>query len=90
MTFTDFVLRTHNAYIATDRTQRQGQYFFNALAMLSPVLAGMCRMTSVDPFFRNDRMGAFLNWLAENWSYGAPQQPSKFYDFINWKGAREP
>lgn len=46
---------------------RYGQQAFNLLDDVHPELAALVRNTEHDPFFDDDKMGDFLNWLDENW-----------------------
>lgn len=47
--------------------QREGQRAFNLLAAMHPVLAERVRLTRVDPFYRDDRLPAFFEFIAAEW-----------------------
>lgn len=46
-------------------TWRRGQCAFNALNRLRPELADKVRTTNADPFYRDDRVDAFWDWLVQ-------------------------
>lgn len=46
---------------------RDGQTYFNVLYAGRPDLADAVRGTDLDPFHRDDRVPAFLRWVARNW-----------------------
>lgn len=45
--------------------QRKGQAVYNAAAVFHPVEAWELNSTHVDPFYNDDNIGPFLEWLAE-------------------------
>jgi hypothetical protein len=50
------------------REWRKGQTLFNALQRVRPDLAAKVRTSSLDTFYRDDRIPAFTNWLYEHWN----------------------
>ncbi len=44
---------------------RVGQAAFNVLHDLSPELANAVRSTELDPFYEDQKLGEFYNWLAD-------------------------
>lgn len=46
---------------------RKGQTLFNALENVRPDLSVKVRTTDLDPFYRDDRIPAFTDWLYANW-----------------------
>jgi hypothetical protein len=47
----------------TDKSQRSGQIHFNVLHEMSPELANSFRGGDMDPFYRDDKIPAFLDHL---------------------------
>lgn len=47
--------------------QRRGQAAFNLLHVLRPDLADLVRGSEHDPFYTDERLPAFLEWLGERW-----------------------
>jgi len=43
---------------------REGQAYFNVLETHLPHLANKVRGTDLDPFYRDDRIDAFREWLS--------------------------
>lgn len=43
---------------------REGQAYFNALEELLPDFANEIRGTKLDPFYHDDRIDAFREWLS--------------------------
>lgn len=48
--------------------QRTGQAYFNALHEVDPVLAKKICASKLDPFYRDDRVPAFLDHVYTDWS----------------------
>ena len=48
--------------------ERAGQAAFNVLVEARPDLSEQIRTTDLDPFYHDDRLPAFYNWLFYNWS----------------------
>lgn len=48
--------------------QRLGQHLFNHLRVTQPKLAENVRATGIDPFYRDDLIGAFLEFVSEHWN----------------------
>lgn len=46
---------------------RWGQGLFNHLCTVRPELAEKIRGTELDPFYRDDRVPVFLEFLEKNW-----------------------
>lgn len=46
---------------------REGQTYFNVLHRQRPELAEKLRTTSLDPFYRDERVEAVQEWLQDNW-----------------------
>lgn len=46
---------------------RYGQTLFNVLYRVRPDLSERVRGTDLDPFHSDQRVRAFLAWVAENW-----------------------
>jgi hypothetical protein len=68
MTFAEYLHNVH-IYCASiaDPTWRLGQTYFNILARVRPELAESVRGTMNDPFYLDDRIPAFLSYLAMHW-----------------------
>ncbi len=47
--------------------QRFGQFLFNSLARTQPALANEICGSDLDPFHRDDRVPAFLQYVGSNW-----------------------
>ncbi len=65
MTYSDFSLYVYSRTWPED--WRRGQVWFNALHRVRPDLSEKVRGTQFDPFYQDDRVPKFINWLAENW-----------------------
>lgn len=48
--------------------QRIGQFALNALEKSNPRVAKLVRGTDLDPFYKDDRLDAFLIFTQNNWS----------------------
>lgn len=48
-------------------TWRKGQAYFNTLYFVNPQLADKVRGTLLDPFYKDDNIRAFMDWLINNW-----------------------
>ena len=65
LTFADFLVIYHR----TERPKdwRHGQFAFNMLYSWRPVLADKIRTTEIDPFYRDDRLPAFWEYVIAHW-----------------------
>lgn len=50
-----------------NRNERSGQAYFNTLADVRPSLAEEVRATTLDPFYDDANLAAFLVWVGEHW-----------------------
>lgn len=55
-------------YAARHSDQRLGQALFNSLNHVNRVLANSVRGSVVDPFFDNQHIPAFINYVEKNWN----------------------
>lgn len=62
-------------YIKTNPGQRFGQYLFNVLSLMRPLLADMIRGTEADPFYTDSKI---KNFLKEAFDFDV--EPSYFYN----------
>jgi hypothetical protein len=46
---------------------RQGQTAFNVLCEVKPNLAELIRSSDKDPFYRDDKLDEFYQYVAERW-----------------------
>lgn len=58
-------------YAADNPSQRRGQAFFNALYQVRPEIANAIRGTTLDPFYRDERIPAFAEHLVECWLFNS-------------------
>lgn len=68
MTYAEFLTRACNP---EDRRQRPGQWAFNVLHSTRPDLSEQIRSGPLDPFYRNDRLPDFFQFVEENWGTAA-------------------
>jgi hypothetical protein len=47
--------------------RRMGQTYFNVLFAFNPELADSVSGTSFDPYYEDDKIGAFLNHVCQEW-----------------------
>lgn len=66
MTFNEFIIRLYGK--EKPEWSRLGQWAFNTLHEVKPVLANEIRGTKFDPFYQDSRIGDFLVEVAEKWS----------------------
>ena len=69
--FAEFGMRVQSMLKATK--WRCGQAMFNVLADLHPALASDIRSTELDPFYQNERIGAFMKHILEQEQYDTLQ-----------------
>lgn len=48
--------------------QRKGQFAFNELFKVRPDLSEQVRATDMDPFYQDDILPLFWQWVEQNWS----------------------
>lgn len=65
MTFNEFLVM---AYGYHDAELRQGQHMINELSRVRPDLYKTVSGASLDPYYDNKKIDAFINWLGQNWS----------------------
>lgn len=65
LTFNDFVVRT--SALAARPGLRHGQAAFTVLAEMRPDLADGIATTLRDPFYDDNRLGDFYEWVEQNW-----------------------
>jgi hypothetical protein len=63
-TFGEYVARFASHHIAG---QREGQRAFNLLTVMHPMLAERVRTSPLDPFYRDERLPAFFEFVAAEW-----------------------
>lgn len=66
MDYTDFVIAGYKRFNA-EPDWRLGQSFFNVLREVRPDLAERVRGTKVDPFYVDDKVTDFLNFVGSRW-----------------------
>lgn len=64
MTFAEYITGAAD-YRDANPSQRTGQAFFNYLNERSPELAAKVCQSSLDPFYRNDRLPMFLAFVRD-------------------------
>lgn len=64
---------------------RYGQWLFNTLTEIRPDLTAQVRATENDPFYNDDRVPAFLAWVARHWDTG---DIGTLVDPVLWRVAR--
>ncbi len=63
--YCDIVAEMHNQFVKGKPHLRRGQCYYNALYTLRPDLANEICGTKLDPFYVDERIPAFLEWLME-------------------------
>ena len=63
-TFEDFVKKVGEVHVPE---LRDGQRAFNVLWACRPDLAEQVRGTAIDPFYRDEMLPSFYEWVGENW-----------------------
>lgn len=76
MRYEDFIRRATDKLTYT-KYERIGQVMFTTLAELSPELTFEIMGTELDPFYDDDRIPAFLDWL-----YAKAEMPENFTDMV--------
>jgi hypothetical protein len=71
--FEAYLDEVERARVDTPEHIRDGQLAYNLLTQMRPELAAVVPEV-VDPFFRDDRIGPFTEWLQRNWQV-APAAP---------------
>lgn len=69
-TFAGFVETATKRYYQLrneDDTWRFGQVLFNELTMVRPDISEQIRGTQMDPFYKDEKMDLFLNFVADRW-----------------------
>lgn len=66
MTFEEFVARVADEQVRHPEW-RVGQTAFNVLWKLRPELAEQVRVTEANPYYLDDRLPAFYEWLEQHW-----------------------
>lgn len=56
-----------HAWIKSTDDQRMGQFLFNTLHAVNPELANEIRSGELDPFYDDEKVGAFLVYVLDNW-----------------------
>ena len=46
---------------------RKGQTYYNVLSQVRPDLCERIRTSKLDPFYMDERIPAFLEWVKANW-----------------------
>lgn len=67
MNFDEFVPYAESYWRAHRDQQRRGQAYFNALYRWRPDIANELRASSVDPFYRTERIPSFLESVKDCW-----------------------
>lgn len=70
MTFDEYVVEA-SEYQRENPHQRSGQVYFNVLYQVRPDLSERIRTTDLDPFYRDQRLPQFLEFVANNWEVAA-------------------
>ncbi len=82
MDLDDFMIQCARRY-NPNQSQRVGQFYMNTLAEIRPDLYRKVTGSNADPFFSNNRLSNFWNWLAENWESSI--NPTKRGCIVNGK-----
>lgn len=67
MTFAEFLIAVERWKQDAPLSWRKGQYAFNLLHEVRPLLAEMVRFAPFDPFNRDGVLPEFLTFVGENW-----------------------
>jgi hypothetical protein len=62
VTYAEFVTKVSTTFVA-EPLWRLGQTAFNVLYEVAPDLADEIRATELDPFYLDDRLPAFYQWV---------------------------
>lgn len=65
--YVQFVQDTYQMLRGAPDNWRMGQTAFNVLVNVRPDLSEQVRGTDLDPFYKDDRLLAFYQWVEENW-----------------------
>lgn len=77
MTFEQYleeVQATFQKWSTASNPWRLGQTYFNVLCELRPDLSERIRTTDLDPFYRDQIIPEFLNWVGEQWNIGTQKK----------------
>lgn len=66
MTYADFLEKSIRASLRNPHW-RLGQTFFNVLVEVRPDLSEQIRSSKLDPFYRDERVQEFLEFVRANW-----------------------
>ncbi len=66
LSFNDYVILCHLEFVSNP-TWRVGQTYFNVLHNVRPKLANSIRSSTLDCFFRDQKLPAFLEYVASEW-----------------------
>ena len=66
MTFGDYILAVMHQWSETP-SWRAGQTYFNVLYRMRPEMADSLRGSSRDPFYNDDRIDDFLDYVLRHW-----------------------
>lgn len=72
MTYQEFEWEVYKTFVERSddgpNAWRLGQTYFNVLTYANNELADEVRGTNIDPFFVDDRLGTFLEFVRARWS----------------------
>lgn len=72
MTFHEWLKSAHEYAANQAPVQRCGQALFNHLYSWRPYIADQLRGDGPDPFYRDDKISAFLEFVEERWDEDVP------------------
>lgn len=67
VTFSDFVVAVADFMGRRPESWRAGQTAFNLLVQVNPTVAEMVRGSDFDPFYRDDRLVDFYDFVCRHW-----------------------
>ena len=68
MTFKEYLTEAAKCFIANKRTHRRGQAYWNTLELHRKDLADKIRATKIDPYYRDERVPDFIDYLKDKWN----------------------
>ena len=68
MTYTEFEIKYFNELDSIPADYRKGQWLFNDLYEINPILANKIRNTEVDCFYNDRRIPKTLEYAKQHWN----------------------
>jgi hypothetical protein len=67
MTFEEWLSEAAKYAVSNNKEQRRGQAYYNCLASVRMDLTNNIMGTKLDPFYDNNRLNDFLEYVKKNW-----------------------